>query len=89
MKVFVVSVIDEKLPTENPVCGVFEKETDALNWVWQDMPPILSSRCGRTVHLAPTERPYGTEWRCVSYKDGMPVQQGICIRLTEQTLIGG
>jgi len=89
MKVFIVSVIDESRPTADPVCGVFAKEADALQWVWQDMPPILSSRCGRTVHLAPTERTYGTEWRCVSYRNGMPVQLGICIGLTERTLIGG
>jgi|GWRWMinimDraft_6_1066014.scaffolds.fasta_scaffold02453_8 hypothetical protein len=91
VKVFVVTVKSpaEEYHTELDEPRVFRLEADALDWVWKDLPDILSRKHGRKVHLAPTERPYGTQWSVVSYMNGMPYPLGIRVNLTSSILPTG
>ena len=92
MTVFVVTIrgTGEEYHSEVDEPRVFASHAAALDWVWQDLPAILSAARGRTVYLAPTERPYGTQWSAVAYPmGGVQCPLGIRINLTSTTLVGG
>jgi hypothetical protein len=90
MKVFIVSIRSgsQEYHSELDEPRVFTSHVAALDWVWQDLPDILSRKHGRQVHLAPTERPYGTQWSGVTYMNGLPHPLGIRVNLTSSILIG-